>query len=221
VKNQSFYFEIRDVMTQFVAAFNDVVINRYNKDKSIADQIKVRFLYAPKERVMHDLVNKAQHITLPAVAVNITSVARDESRVFNKILGVYDNPNKTLESNYLPTPVPVNIEVSMSIMTRFQTDMDQIVSNFVPYSNPYIILSWPVPSGIISDLREIRSEVLWNGSISMEYPVELQSSQPTRVTGDTSFTIKGWLFPHSPATTTKNIYYINTNITAVTGLEYM
>ena len=55
----------------------------------------------------------------------------------------------------------------------------------------------------------------------MEYPVELQSSQPTRVTGDTSFTIKGWLFQYNPITTTKNIYYINTNITAVTGLEYM
>jgi len=209
------------MMTQFVAAFNDIVINRYNKDKSIADQIKVRFLYAPKERVMHDLVNKAQHITLPAVAVNISSIARDESRVFNKILGVYDNPNKTLESNYLPAPVPVNIEVAMSILTRFQTDMDQLVSNFVPYANPYIVLSWPVPSGIISDLREIRSEVLWNGSISMDYPIELQSSQPTRVTGDTSFTIKGWLFPYNPDTTTKNIYYINTNVTAVTGLEYM
>lgn len=208
-------------MTQFVAAFNDIVVNRYNKDKSIADQIKVRFVYAPKERVMHELVNKAQHITLPVVAVNITGVSRDSDRVFNKIIGVYDNPGNTLESTNIPAPVPVNINVTMSIMTRFQTDMDQIISNFVPYSNPYVILSWPVPSGILGDLQEIRSEVMWSGDVSLEYPVEIQPNQPTRVTADTSFTIKGWLFPYKPTTKVKNIYYVNTNVTAVTGLEYM
>ena len=42
-------------------------------------------------------------------------------------------------------PVPVNLEVSMSILARYMQDVDQIVSNFVPYNNPYIILSWKVP----------------------------------------------------------------------------
>ena len=42
-------------------------------------------------------------------------------------------------------PVPVNLEVSMSILARYMEDVDQIISNFAPYNNPYIILSWPVP----------------------------------------------------------------------------
>ena len=85
MKNQSYHFEIKDIVTQFVAAFNDVTINRYNKDKDIVDKIAVRYVYSPKERALHDLVNKAQHITLPAVAISISSIERDENRVFNKI----------------------------------------------------------------------------------------------------------------------------------------
>ena len=221
MKNESFYFEVKDIITQFVAAFNDIVIKRYNKDKSVADQIKVRFTYAPKERVLHDLVNKSQHLTLPAVAVSISSIERDSERVFNKILGTFDNPTFSTESKHLPAPVPINISVNMSILAKFQTDMDQILSNFIPYSNPYIIISWPVPLDLtgLTDLREIRSEVLWSGSVSMEYPVEQQPTQPARITADTSFTIKGCLFPYKPVTTVKNIYYVNTHVTAVTGLE--
>ena len=146
-------------MTQFVAAFNDIVISRYNKSREVVDKIKPRFVYAPKERVLHDLVNKGQHLTLPVVAVTVGSVARDESRVFNKIFGSIENTTTGTHSTHLPSPVPVNIEVNMSIMTRFQTDMDQIVSNFVPYSNPYVIISWPVPTGLLGSLQEIRSAV--------------------------------------------------------------
>ena len=221
MKNESFYFEVKDLLTQFIAAFNDIIISRYNKDRSVIDKVAPRFVYAPKERVLHDLVNKSQHLTLPVVAISVTSVARDETRVFNKIFGSIDNPSNTANSTHLPSPVPVNIEVSMSIMTRFQTDMDQIVSNFVPYSNPYVVISWPVPAAISSSLREIRSEVLWGGSVSLTYPTESQGNQPTRCVADTTFTIKGWVFPYKPVTQVKNIYYVNTNITAVSGLEYM
>ena len=53
-------------------------------------------------------------------------------------------------------------------MTKFQTDMDQILSNFIPYNNPYIILSWKVPTDLspsgFAIPQEIRSEVLWSGS---------------------------------------------------------
>ncbi len=75
-------------MTQFIAAFNDVTINRYNKDREVKDKIHVRYVYAPKQRVLHDMVNKNQHITLPAIAVSIGGISRDSTRVFNKI---YDN----------------------------------------------------------------------------------------------------------------------------------
>ena len=64
--------------------------------------------------------------------------------MFNKISGFYYSKAPTvsagaLESDHLKSPIPVNVGINMSIMTKFQTDMDQIISNFAPYNNPYIV----------------------------------------------------------------------------------
>lgn len=217
VKNQTFHFEIKDVLTQFVAAFDDIIIKRYDKNRVPQNRVQVRYVYAPKQRVIFDLVNKAQNLTVPVVAVSINSVARDETRVFNKLAGFYvsrgisENDTKLL-SQFYRTPVPVNIQINMSILTKFQTDIDQIISNFVPYSNPYIIISWKVPPEIMGTAvaQEIRSEVLWDGGITLSYPTDIAANEKYRISADTAFTIKGWLFPYvqNPA---GNIYQVQSN----------
>ena len=215
MQNKGFHFEIHDLLTQFVAAMDDVVIARYNKNREEKEQIMVRYVHAPVHRILYDIVNKSQNITVPVIAVNISSLARDETRVFNKIEGFYkpikrDNHDKI--SVHIPMPVPVNVGVSLSILTNYQSDMDQILSNFIPYSNPYIIISWKIPKEFgLADITEIRSEVLWGGSINVDYPVEMDSSAKPRFQASTEFTIKGWLFPASSGDFTKNIYFIDSN----------
>lgn len=205
---QPFYFELKDVLIQFVAAFDDVVINRYNKKRQLESKINVRYVYAPKQRVLYDIINPEKTMTLPAIAVNITNVSRDVTRVFNKIDGFqYGNVPVLM-------PVPVNISVSMSIITRYQSDMDQILSNFVPYCNPYIIISWAVPSAFgLTVPQEIRSEVLWDGNIALEYPTDIKGEEKARMIGTTSFIIKGWLFK-DVQNNTAPIYYIRENFNA-------
>ena len=185
------------MLTQFVAAFDNVVIGRFNKGREEKDRIEVRYVYAPKQRVLHDIINENKTLTLPVISVNVNSVVRDETRVFNKIEGFYYQGTVGSEtvSRHLKSPIPVNINLSVSIISRYQTDMDQIISNFVPFCNPYVIISWKVPEDFnLSVDQEIRSEVLWNGDVGLSYPTELNGSQKARVTADTSFTIKGWLF---------------------------
>ena len=209
------------MVSQFVAAFDDVVISRYNKSRSVVDKIQVRYLYAPKQRVVYDIINKGQNLTIPAVAVNVTSVSRDEGRVFNKIFGNYDVIEQQQTSRFTPAPIPINIGMNMSIITKFQTDMDQILSNFAVYSNPYIVISWKVPSTFTSETVELRSEVLWSGDISLDYPLELQQNTTARITADTSFTIKGWLWPTSNTLSGSNIFTIDSHFTPVAGFDYI
>jgi len=212
MREQPYYFEIQDMLTQFVAAFDNIVINRYNVNKKIEDKISVRYLYSPKQRVLYDIINPAQNITLPCVAVTIGGIERDNTRVFNKLDGFYYSSNSNSSSAIMRSPVPINIVVNMSIITRFQKDMDQILSNFIPYSNPYVVISWKIPSefGLPTE-QEIRTEVLWNGSMSMEYPVDLNGTTKPRITADTSFTIKGWLFKENNNLAAGNIYYVDNN----------
>jgi len=93
VRARPFYFEIKDMLTQFVAAFDDIVIGRFNKDRKEKDKINVRYVYAPKQRVLYDLVNETKTLTLPVVSVNVNNISRDESRVFNKLDGFYYQAN--------------------------------------------------------------------------------------------------------------------------------
>lgn len=218
----------------FIHAFDNIIIKRYDKNRVPSANIQVRYVYSPKQRVIYDLVNKAQNITIPVVAVSIANISRDETRVFNKINGFLATPkseaglagvNKTISYR---SPVPVNIAINMSILTKFQSDMDQIISNFVPYSNPYIILSWKVPEDLsvlgFATKNEIRSEVLWSGDIALSYPTDIAAFDKYRVTGDTTFVIKGWLFPAS-GDTIGNIFYssntfsVESNITNFESLS--
>ena len=81
--------------------------------------------------------------------------------MFNKIPGFYYSKapsvsGGSIDSDHLKTPLPVNVGINMSIMTKFQTDMDQIISNFAPYNNPYIVMRiW----------KEVRD--FWNEKITL------------------------------------------------------
>jgi len=230
MRKQSFSFEIQDLIIQFLAAFNNVVIDRYEgKDRVKGQKIQVRYVYAPKQRVLFDLINPGQNLVLPVVAVNLNSISRDENRVFSKNSG-FLAPSTTvkrdvLESTpYFRTPVPVNLTVNMSILTKNQLDMDQILGNFIPYNNPYIIISWQVPSKFSPNyVQEIRTEVLWDGNISLNYPVETNNTQKAQIIADTTFTIKGWLFPYEEDPI-KNIYKVDANFFGVNkkvNLDYV
>jgi hypothetical protein len=228
VKKQSFSFEIQDLIIQFLAAFNNVVINRYNdKTREEGQKIQVRYVYAPKQRVLYDLINPAQNLVLPVVAITIGSIARDNNRVFSKNTG-FISPSTRIgnllpETSYYRTPVPVNLSINMSILTKNQLDMDQILGNFIPYNNPYIIIAWKVPEKFTGYTQEIRTEVLWDGNIALNYPVEINNSQKAQIIAETAFTIKGWLFPYYDGEKIKNIFTVNADFYATktgTVLEY-
>ena len=209
MKSYTYNFEIKDLLTQFIAAFDDVIIKRYDASRRSKEEIAVRYVLAPKQRIMYDIVNKAQNITLPVVAINMTGISRDTERVFNKLDNLY-NPTSKNDGSLIKMPVPINISVSMSILARYMQDMEQILSNFIPYNNPYIILSWKEPSNVPNQIIEIRSEVTWDGNISLTEPSDIAYSDKFRIIADTTFVIKGWLFKNQNEIA-KPIYTIDTN----------
>jgi len=211
MRSYTFHWELKNLITQFIKALDDCIVKRYNENREVEKEISVKYVYAPKTRTLHWLVNKQQHIALPAVSVWIGGVTRDPTRVFNKI----DGPVYMQEDVNTPLqPVPVNISVNVSILTKYQNDMDQIISNFVPYFDPYIILSWKHPNVD----REIRSEVEWNGQLTYKYPTEIQKTDWYRCSVDTTFTIKGWLFKKADGGS-KPIYTIETNWMGVSATD--
>jgi hypothetical protein len=202
----------------FASAMDDIVVKRYNRYKEPQDSIRCRFVYAPKQRVLADLIDKAQNLQLPVVALTNGGITRDPNRVFNKIQGSYNISPDSTQATKMLQPVPIDLQINMTILTRFQEDYDQIVTNFIPYFDPYIIISWRTPS--MPD-QEIRSQAIWSGNITATYPYDINSTQVARVEGNTSFIFKGWLFKAKPPTTDGVIFNVNSNFSTETGLKSM
>jgi hypothetical protein len=199
-----------------MSAMDDIIVKRYNHDRVPEDQIKVRFVYAPKQRVLLDLLDKAQNIQLPVIAVSNGGITRDPNRVFNKIEGSYIPSSDPRFAKPQLQPVPIDLTINLSILTRYQQDYDQIITNFLPYFDPYIIISWRTPN---RPDQEIRSQVIWSGSVATEYPTDLNATQVARVQGTTSFTFKGWLFKAAPGKDTGRIFTITTDFSTEPGIH--
>jgi hypothetical protein len=126
--------------------------------------------------------------------------------------------DKYAKTTQIRMPVPVNVGVSMSIIANYQTDIEQIISNFIPYTNPYIIICWKIPEDFNLDyISEIRTEVLWDGNISFTEPLEPAANDKARFSADATFTIKGWLFPNRNEPFS-NIHVVNNNFNVTSNL---
>jgi len=208
-------FELVTMVNMFISALDDVVIKRFNRERQAKDRIKVRFVYAPKQRVLLDIIDKAQNIQLPVVAVSIGGINRDNNRVWNKIQGSYIPDPNPLYSKRMLQPVPIDLTLNVSILTRYQMDFDQILTCLFAYTDPYLEISWRI--GALPS-QEIRSQVIWNGSLATQYPTDVNASQVARVQGDTSFTFKGWIFKAIPEPGDGKIYTINADFTTLQEL---
>lgn len=206
MRNYTFDWEVQTMTTMLLNALSEIVVKRYNVHKTPQDRIKTRIVYAPKQRVLADLLDRDQNLQLPVMAVYIGGIARDNNRVFNKVLGTFTNSTGSTVTNE-PQPLPIDITYNVTIATRYQADMDQILSNFLPYINPYFVISWRTPG---RQDHEIRSSVYWNGSVNISYPFDIAATQVAKVVADLSFTFKGWLFQSLDQSPTGIIHTIHT-----------
>ena len=221
MNSQTFHWEIRTILGQFEQAFNDIVINRYNKDREEKDKVHVNFRYSPKTRTLHEIVQKNQHFKMPVASVSVGSIQRDVKRVFNKHDGSSWSDTQSVATSawaHLLQPVPVNVTVNMSIVARFQADIDQILTNFIPYCNPYIVVSWKWPDIIPFADFEIRSTIKWSEDVQFEYPIDIVNTAPYRVIANTTFVLESWMFKNMPELG-KPIYVIDTSFSSMTAIE--
>jgi hypothetical protein len=206
MQEYNYNFEIRTLLSHFMAAFNDVKIKRFDGERFEKESIKVPFTFAPKSHILQDLIGKTDTVRLPIMAAEIKSQGRDNDRVKNKMDDIiYRNEDGNLVNM---RGTPWNITIELSILAKFQEDLDQIIQNFAVNASPYVVVSWQEPkSG-----REIRTEIAWDNQISYTYPGNNQTSKepPFRVTATTTFTIKGFIFKAN-IENSKPICMINTD----------
>lgn len=214
MRQENFHFELRDNTDALATALNDIIIKRFKDDSrtDIEKKINVRFVYGPKKRVLYDIINAAKATTLPVVALDLKGFSHDTTRIFNKNGEFFDTIISGDNCAQYLTPTPIKLNYSITIITRYRTDIEQIISNIIPHCNPYFVISIKVPSDFkLLGEQEIREIVTWSGNINIEHPDPINKDAKSIYTATTDFTVNGWLFkPEQP--TAKPIYEINADV---------
>ena len=137
-----FYNEIlRKTIIAFGTLFNNVTIKHFDTD-SVTNVIKVPLAYGPTQKFLARLeqspdLNKSTAITLPRMSFEFTGLTYDPSRKITTTQQiVVKDPNDGKEAKKTYMPVPYNMQFELSIMTKLNDDMLQIVEQILPYFQP-------------------------------------------------------------------------------------
>lgn len=215
MKTYTYHKEFRVLIAQVLNALGDLVIKRLEEDteEGGTDSIKVNLVYAPKQRVIHDMVNLNQHIQLPTMAITMSNIQYDKDRAFNKIMGFTVSQKYLSGGGSFPEPVPMKMNLNFSILSRYQRDLDQILTCIFSNFYPYIVISYRHP-----DLgHEVRCAIMWNGDINVTYPIDVAANVAYRIVADSSFTVYGWIYRNA-SNPYGIIHNIPTTFTAVSNL---
>jgi hypothetical protein len=215
MQTYTYHREIRIIIAQVLNALADLVIRRLDEtnNDSYVDQMDVGLKYVSKQRIIYDMTNLNQHIQLPAMAISLASIRYNEKRAFNKIAGFTTSVDYLSSGGKFPQPVPVDLTLPFSILSRYQRDLDQIITCIFSNFFPYIVISYKHP-----DLgHEVRCIVNWDGNINFTYPIDTTADTSYRIAADSSFTVNAWIFRNAsnPAGV---IYNIPTTFTSVSSI---
>lgn len=192
-----FYNEIfRKTIVSFGSLFNDIKIKHKNTSNSIVSEIKVPLAYGPTQKFLARLeqspdLNKPIQITLPRMSFELVGISYDPTRKSSNIqtflsTSVSDKTEKKL--TYLP--VPYNLDFELSIFTKLNDDMLQIIEQILPYFQP----AYNITIDLISEIGEKRDVPVILNNISMSDDYEGDFSQRRSLIYTLRFTAKTYLF---------------------------
>jgi hypothetical protein len=169
---EHFYYEaIRKTVIAFGTLFNNIYIKHKNNEGKTVSTLKVPFAYGPTQKFLARLnespdLNKPIQITTPRMSMEITGLSYDSARKGSTTRAFIskDTDNKPKKS-YLP--VPYNLNFELSIFTKLEDDMFQIVEQILPYFQPHYTVTI-IAVEEIREKKDIRFN-LDNISISDNY----------------------------------------------------
>lgn len=191
-----FYFGLtRKYIALFGTLFNDIMINRVDASGNVTQNVKVPLSYGPKDRFIvrlrenPDLLRQVNQV-LPRMSFEIKSVQYDPDRKLNTVgrnRKVSADAN-TLYSQY--NPVPYNLNIDLSILTRNADDATRIVEQIIPFFKP----EWTTAIRLIPDMGIIMDIPIVLNSIEYEDTYEAKFTERYAIVWTLRFTLKGYYF---------------------------
>ena len=192
-----FYHEIlRKTIITFGTLFNNIEIKHSNSSDSTTEIIKVPLAYGPTQKFLARLeqspnLSKGTQISLPRMSFEFIGLQYDSSRkVTTTQTFITTNPDDKTEVKKVYMPVPYNMAFELTIYTKLNDDMLQIVEQILPYFQPAFNLSVDLVE-TIGEKRDI-PVVIENISMQDDYEGDFTTRRSLYYT--IRFTAKTYLF---------------------------
>jgi hypothetical protein len=191
-----FYHDIlRKTIVSFGTLFNNLSIQKTNNSGEVTSIIKVPLAYSPTQKFLARLeqspdLNKPVQITLPRMSFEFIGLYYDAQRkvTTTQYFVSKDSQNNNLRRSYMP--VPYNMEFELSIYTKTNDDMLQIIEQILPYFQPHFTLT----VDLVDKIGEKRDIPIILNSITMDDSYEGNFSERRALIYNLKFTAKTYLF---------------------------
>jgi hypothetical protein len=165
-----FYNEIfRKTIIGFGTLFNEITVKHTDGSDNDVSVIKVPLAYGPTQKFLARLeqvsdLNKPVQMSLPRMSFEFVGLNYDSGRkssTTQTFITRLESDKKEVRKSYLP--VPYNMEFELSIMTKLNDDMLQIIEQILPYFQP----SYTLTIDLIENIGEKRDIPIVLEGISM------------------------------------------------------
>lgn len=191
-----FYNEIfRSVIIGFGSMFNGIEIQHKNESDNTVSTLRVPLAYGPTQKFLARIeqqanLNKGTQMSLPRMSFEFTDLQYDPTRKSTQTqqFVVKNSTGSEIKKGYVP--VPYNMTIQLSIMTKLNDDMLQIIEQILPYFQP----SYNLPINFLGDFKEKRDVPIQLEGISMEDDYEGNFETRRALVYTLRFTAKTFLF---------------------------
>ena len=138
-----FYHEIlRRTVIGFGTLFNDINIRHTDSTDNTVSELKVPLAYGPTQKFLARLeqaadLNKPTQLSLPRMSFEMIGLSYDPARKVTStqtFISALESDKKKARKTFMP--VPYNMAFELSVYTKLNDDMLQIVEQILPYFQP-------------------------------------------------------------------------------------
>jgi hypothetical protein len=192
-----FYHEIiRKTVIAFGTLFNKIQIRKTDDSGNVVSVIEVPLAYGPTQKFLARLeqspdLNKPFQMNLPRMSFEISGINYDSRRkttVTQTFLSHNISDKSDIRKAYMP--VPYDIDFELSIMTKQNDDMLQVIEQILPYFQP----SYNLTVDLIESIGEKRDIPIILNNITMQDDYEGDFSTRRALIYTLRFTAKTYLF---------------------------
>jgi hypothetical protein len=192
-----FYHEIlRRTVIGFGTLFNNINIRHTDSTDNTVSELKVPLAYGPTQKFLARLeqvadLNKPTQLSLPRMSFEMIGLSYDPARKVTStqtFISALESDKKKARKTFMP--VPYNMAFELSVYTKLNDDMLQIVEQILPYFQP----SYNLTIDLVDQIGEKRDiPVVFEGiTMSDDYEGNYQTRRSLVYT--LRFTAKSYLF---------------------------